>query len=671
MTAAPRPLAARLAGLTSPADREARERLLLESLADFSPQVRTTAVALAARELEPERLVSLVAESADSVLRNAALAALERQGPYARSAVEQAVFAADQDLAMFACQVLGSIGGASSAPALLQALGRTEVNVVHAASEALGRLRRPEAIEPLLSLLQGEPWLQLAAADALGAIGDSKAAEGLLALLPDSMVADAALDALARIAAPAALPRLLELLSQPRSRNLWPGLLRAAGAALRRSDPPAEATAEALARFGRSVESDHGPASLWGFLAERLGGEQEDDRPTRPDDRAQARGTGPSLQATGALVLASGITSLLPLVLRWGELPPSRAWLAPLVQRHLAGLLPLIGSLLAHPDPAVRAGTLALVPADSVGAAALCRALEDPATGVRIAACQSLAEAPETAATMALTSLLDQGTPAERAGAAQALIRLPESAYLQVLGSRLAATRDETTLIAVLAALAEVDAPGLEETLLRIAVQVSGSLRRVALRAVARVPGSRSEALLLRALAEDDQGHQVEALDLLVTRGGDQVLTTLVALLGTGNSLRYHVIRALGRLGRSEATTPLIALYSEAPLHERIEILTTLSRLSGRDATPFLLGALQDRQPEIRRVAAQALGAHAGSGDQALLAQLANDEDWVVRAEAARALGRLGGAGRALLLELGRDLEPTVARTARAALAGR
>ena len=50
----------------------------------------------------------LVAEEANAILRNSALAALERQGPYAVAAVERMLTESDADVAMFACQVLGA-----------------------------------------------------------------------------------------------------------------------------------------------------------------------------------------------------------------------------------------------------------------------------------------------------------------------------------------------------------------------------------------------------------------------------------------------------------------------------------------------------------------------------------------------------------------------------------
>lgn len=680
MTSAPTSLAARLAALDRPEDRSERERLVLESLADLSAPVREVAVAWAARLLEPEVLVPLVADGSDALLRNAALAALERQGPYARSAVERAVESSDADLAMFSCQVLGSIGGASSVPALLGALENRDVNIVQAAAEALGKLKRREAVLPLVALLKGEPWLQLAAADALGVIGDPEAADGLLALVPDTMIAEPALDALARIAPPSALLRLIALLLESGNRRLRGPLLRAIGAIL----SPAVAAPSArpvsaddsFTSLGRIIESDHSEPSLWQYLAERLGGAEEETTIAQAasgvDDRGKTRSAGLTLRAAGALVLASGVNSLMPLLLRWAEMKESREWVEPLVRHYLVRLIPLARSLLSHPDPAVRAGTLWVLPPATIGLERLCEALDDSAPSVRIAACHGVGVLGDAMAAERLAALLNTGTAAERAAAASALTRLPQEVHQPILMPLLELSTDDSVLIPVLGALAETHSLVLEDRIIQLAGQVTGSIRRAALRAVARIPGPRAEVLLLRGLADRDQGLQFESLDLLVTRGGDRVRTTLLALLNVDDSLRYHVIRALGRLGRSEAIGPLMSLFPSAALHERIEILNALSRLGGEPVKKFLHQCLQQPQPEIRRVAAQGLAVLADTEDLDLLGQLAKDSDWVVRSEAAQALGRLGpGPARPMLLDLVRDLEPAVARTARAALAER
>jgi HEAT repeat protein len=667
MPGTPALLTSRLAGLDRPEDRPARDRLILDALGDPSGPVRESAVAWAARCFEPAALLPLLADAGNAALRNAALAALERQGPYAVEAVEQATAAADGDLAMFACQVLGSIGGRSSLGPLLGALQRPEVNVVQAAAEALGRLGLAEAVGGLSSLLRREPWLQLAAADALGAIGDPAAAEPLLALVPDSLMAEPALDALRRIASPVALPRLLALFEDPAQIRLRQPVLLALGTILEQH------ATDALPTLGRRVEADHGPGSLWQFLAERLG-ETAAATPGAAaprDDRAGQRGGGAPLRAAATVVLAAGVGSLLPLVFRWGECREIRPWLAPLAARFAGSIGPAALRLSSHPDQAVRAGLLLTLPPVLLGSAGALAGLADPGLPVRLAACEALALAPDPAAAAALVELLDHGSTAERDASIRALARLPAALVEPLFAARLAGG-SEAVILAVLAALAEGPPRGLEEQILELASGPAGPVRRAALRAAVAIPGTRAEVLLLRALADRDPAVQVQALDLLVARDGERVRTTLLALLQAGDSLRYHVIRALGRLRVAAAVRPLEVLFAAAPLHERIEIVTALARIGEEQVRPFLLLALEDGEPEIRRVAAQGLAGLAGPDDFDLLGRLAGDSDWVVRSEAARGFGRLAvPAARRPLLDLARDLEPAVARTARAALAAR
>jgi HEAT repeat protein len=174
---------------------------------------------------------------------------------------------------------------------------------------------------------------------------------------------------------------------------------------------------------------------------------------------------------------------------------------------------------------------------------------------------------------------------------------------------------------------------------------------------------------LIRALADRNQPVQLEALELLVRRGGAQAVTTLVALLGAGDSLRYHVIRALGHLQAQEATGKLLALYQECGPHERLEILWALIRIAPHELWEFLQARLAEPETEVRRVAAYGIAEHAERDQLPQLVALAADPDWNIRNEAARGLGRLGGAEiQPTLLTLVRDVEPIVARTARKAL---
>ncbi|MGH7580673.1 MAG: HEAT repeat domain-containing protein, partial [Gemmatimonadales bacterium] len=175
--------------------------------------------------------------------------------------------------------------------------------------------------------------------------------------------------------------------------------------------------------------------------------------------------------------------------------------------------------------------------------------------------------------------------------------------------------------------------------------------------------------VLLRALADRHQPIQTEALELLVRRGGDRSVATMIALLGTADSLRFHVIRALGHCRAQAAAARLRDLYRECGPHEQLQVVWSLLRIAPPWLSEFLLQRLADPDLDMRRAAAQGLSEAAGFEHLPVLARLAEDPDWDIRNSAARGLGRLGTAeARGTLLTLVRDVESVVAATARAAL---
>jgi HEAT repeat protein len=327
---------------------------------------------------------------------------------------------------------------------------------------------------------------------------------------------------------------------------------------------------------------------------------------------------------------------------------------------------------LANPDPRIRAGCVRAFPPGEIGVGPLMQALDDQEVEVRVAAADALGELGDALAAEPLAVCAESEIPTERAAALRALARMPTEALEPIIAPWLEEGTSEPRLVAALTVLGSAHVEGLEARVLELAANASGSIKRLALHAVANIPGSRAEVLLLRALADRDPSLQVEALDLLVRRGGRRVVTTLLALLNVTDSLRYHVIRALGHLEVQRAAEPLMALFPNAPLHEQLEILGALARLGVAESRPFLYDRLTHPQKEIRRAAVQALVDLAEPSDLEMFRGLAGDADWVLRGEAARALGRLDlPEARETLLDLVRDLEPTVAHTARTALAGR
>jgi HEAT repeat protein len=328
--------------------------------------------------------------------------------------------------------------------------------------------------------------------------------------------------------------------------------------------------------------------------------------------------------------------------------------------------------LLSNPDPRIRAGCLRAFPPTEIGVGPLMQGLDDREVEVRVAAADALGELGDALAAEPLAVCAESEIPTERSAALRALARMPTEALEPIIAPWLEDGAPEPRLSAALTVLGTARIENLEGRVLELAANATGTFKRMALHAVANIPGSRAEVLLLRALADRDPSIQVESLDLLVARGGRRVVTTLLALLNVTDSLRYHVIRALGHLEVQRAAEPLMALFPNAPLHEQLEILGALARLGVAESRPFLYGRLTHPQKEIRRAAVQALVDLAEPSDLEMFRGLAGDADWVLRGEAARALGRLDlPEARETLLDLVRDLEPTVAHTARTALAGR
>ena len=268
-------LTARLNALASPEDHALREAEIFAALEDESSAVRDVAIAWAARCIEPARLAPLVASPDNAVLRNAALAALTRQGPYAVQHVGGMLEDPDPDVVMFACQVLGEIGAVECWPALLKLLKHEQVNVVQAAIEALGRARARDAVPRLIEVLGEEPWLQLAATDALGEIGDPLAAPVLVGLVPESFVTIPALEALRKIGPSEAAEPLLTLLFRSDTVELRGPLALALAASLHPGMP-------LLQRLGQRIDADRSEDGIWRYLAAVLQGEVSAGEPLDP-----------------------------------------------------------------------------------------------------------------------------------------------------------------------------------------------------------------------------------------------------------------------------------------------------------------------------------------------------------------------------------------------------
>jgi HEAT repeat protein len=649
--------------LTAPADRLAAleaaargpggERHILAALEDAAPSVRDRAIRLAARYVEPAVLGELVADGENAARRNAGLSALERQGPYAVPHLVAMLGHEDAELALFALQGLSRIGSAPAGPAILPLLDHPDPNVAQAAIEAVGRLRVSEAVPALCGLLQRDLWLQLAAIAALGEIGHPGAVGPLMAFVPDSVLAEPAVQALRRIAAPESLEPLLPLLLAVRERALRDPLLLAVAVVIDLHPDPAPL----MSRVERDVVVDGG--NLVAYLGQLL---------AATSDAGDGEETDSLLRAAATLVAAAGIAELQPMLLARLARDAMAQWIEGLMARFPERLAPHLRALLEHPDPDVRCGALRVGTFGPDDLSAVVAHLSDPQLAVRTGACFALGRMGIDAAAPLLLERLRRGEPPEQAAAAQGLSRLSPEA-LGELDSCLEPGTAEPVMVEALAVLARTPVPALEPRVLQLTESPSAALRLAALRAAARVAGAKSEVVLLRALADRHQPIQAEALELFVRRSGDRSVATMVALLGSADSLRFHVIRALGHCRAQAGAARLRDLYPECGPHEQLQIVWSLLKIGPPWLSQFLLLRLAEPDLDMRRAAAQGLSDVAGLDHLPVLLALADDADWDIRNSAARGLGRLGTPeARSALLTLARDVESVVAATARAAL---
>jgi HEAT repeat protein len=620
---------------------------IVKALQEPQPILRERAIALAARHLAPETLGRFVGDDENAALRNAALAALERQGPYAVPHLVALSRGENIEVAMFAVQILSRIKDPGSGQALMPLIEHADPNIAQAAIEALGALKAREAVPGLIRLLDADLWVQFAAVAALGEIGDPRAVQPLLDAIPNEMLSEPAVDALGRIGSPEALPRLLAILADHDRLPLRDGVLRACAAILEvHPAPPSVFT-----RFRRKLDEERREPGLVEYLGGLLAS----------DEVALAR-------ASASVALSGHLEKLYPAVVQRALLldPEEARWTGALCRKHERAVRAGLPDLLHHRDPRVRRGILMCAPADPASVALLVPLMNDRDPDVRAATCQALGRCRDVSAIPALVEHFGRGTQPESLAAAEALGSMPG----QSLSALAPYLESETKVLAALEILEAARSPLFPDTIVELLDHPQAPVRRAALRVLVNHDEVDAEEFLVRKLEDPDESVRIEAIELLVRNGSTRAVPALVGLLVVSDELRYHAIRALGRLRAETAAAELDRLFPRATGHERLEVVAALIRIGAPGLLPFLKARLKDPELEVRRVAADGLARVAPPDELPLLVQLAHDPDWSIRNHAGWGLGRLGlPQARDALLSLVRDTEAVVARTARAALA--
>lgn len=291
--------------------------------------------------------------------------------------------------------------------------------------------------------------------------------------------------------------------------------------------------------------------------------------------------------------------------------------------------------------------------------AALGARLDAPETGRRSEAARQLAElGPRARAVLpGLERAAGDPDPALRGQAARALALVaPESApgspearlagLLEAARGSAAWPLPDAELVTALAAAGSQGLPRLEAALrdedAGVRWHAAAAFVRLGRRASASAPA------LLAAMHDPEWSVRNSAGRALEEVAGPEHAALLSAVLVEPDvEIRYHVARALGRLGRDAAPAlpALLETLADADAEVRMESCWTLAAIGpqARSAGEALLQRLGDGDPQVRAAAAWSL-AQVGSGGDAIGALRALSRDPVrdVRDAAADALRRIG-----------------------------
>lgn len=188
------------------------------------PEIRDRALEIGAAVLSDSRLAELLRADDDAAMRNAGSEIFLLRGSRCLPAVLPLLADPEPDIVLQAVLILSRLHDPEALEALYGALSHSDLNVVQETILAIGRLGDWRSVGRLLPFLEGDPWVQMAA---LQALGDLRAPDGVAPLarkLQDPMMGPLAAEALARIGGPAAFEALaapdaldaprLELLAQ-------------------------------------------------------------------------------------------------------------------------------------------------------------------------------------------------------------------------------------------------------------------------------------------------------------------------------------------------------------------------------------------------------------------------------------------------------------------------
>ncbi len=605
----------RLPTLDQDARREALERLIRNP----SPGIRSRALRMGAALLSDDQIKAYLRSDADDVIRNAGVEMLKMRGNRGFSLATKLLADEDGDIVLQAVLTLKALRDPRALEPLRAALHHQDPNVVQEAIVAIGELGDARAIPDLLGFLEADPWLQMAAVQALGYLRSPVAVRHLEPLLTDLLVGPMSAEALARIGGREAFETLL---------RHW-------------------------LRFVQDLDTE----TTVGLLAHVLEG-----LPNPPDDPEPARqALAPLLEhgrepvrisaARGLLCLGTGPEDRRALTLVAGVHREPTVLPACLHHRHdlIAELIQISGSprtwgfLLAerYPDQTpipslVRALERSPLPDEFPPMVRALDKIRDPALGKALLG-------------FYLRQPDEQRSVLHRLLAKHRAVLLPQLQTAEI---------DSATAVVLAAVLGE----DLADVVARLTALPHGERARV-LAELTEHDAVMQHIPWNEWLGQAPMTYGPVAAAFASRTGLRELAPSLRALL-TEHTEAY-LIRTLGELGDRESVSPLIQLLD--PLDSPLEpiVLESLGRIGGPQARAALRNAADSVHPRRARMAYRGLARCAVAEDDATFRDAINHSDWYIRLSCAEVLGRFSRPENlAALAQLAADPIPIVAQRA-------
>lgn len=630
--------------------------VLVERLGDSSWRVRKAAVdRLVASPECPDatsRLVAALGDGDNTNRRNSALEALVRCGRDALPTLIEASHDPDVDVRKQVVDVLGGIGDERSTDRLVEMLGDDDPNVRGAAADALGAIGSVGSAPALLAVANqdGEDLARLSALYALVRMEFPVASSDVVDPLGSSVLRPAAYALLGHSDDPQAVELLLK-------------------GAIDSSRRCREAVFEALLRWvARSDAAE----------ADRLTGRIREAVVSAPEILADAleRLTSTSLQTRLMLVQLLGLLKLpetmIPILLAGDDEALAEVVISTLESfgSVVEGVLEKAWGSLEADSRRLSCDLLGRIGGDGARAR-LIEVVSDPDAELRIAAVRALGRRGDGSALPILVQRLEAVVRENQEEAEEEEVDAVTEAIVAIAGApnasqsgvidqavELLSSRregaEEPFRLAVARILGSVGRPQEIATVGFMMSDPSASVRRAAVKALARLARGEVPEPLRMALADESPAVRIASASALGASDDPRLVEDLASLAGDEDiQVRAAAMRALGRgaatvrnqdpesLMVAKAMIILsIALEDQGPV--AMAALEALTALGGPDVAHLATGMLTRDDPELVKAAIECIRAHGTAEALRELFPLISHEHWLIRAEVVQTLADRG-----------------------------